>query len=25
MVPAQWYPEHWSLALGGIGLDHQGQ
>src|SRR5918999_6404651 len=25
MVPAQWYPEHWSMAHGGIGLDHQGQ
>src|SRR5918999_1622701 len=25
MVPAQWYPEHWSLAPGRIGLDHQGQ
>src|ERR671918_976174 len=25
MVPAEWCPEHWSLAPGGIGLDHQGQ
>src|SRR5918998_3656295 len=25
MVPAQWYPEHWTLAPGRIGLDHQGQ
>src|SRR5919106_2901178 len=25
MVPAEGYPEHWSLAPGRIGLDHQGQ
>ena len=25
MVSAEWYPEHWSLAPGRIGLDHQGQ
>src|ERR687895_1520692 len=25
MVPAEWYPEHWSLTPRGIGLDHHGQ
>jgi hypothetical protein len=25
MVPAEGCPEHWSLASGGIGLDHHGQ
>src|ERR687896_1601967 len=25
MVPAEGCPEHWGLASGGIGLDHQGQ
>jgi hypothetical protein len=25
MVPAEGRPEHWGLASGGIGLDHQGQ
>jgi hypothetical protein len=25
VVPAEGYPEHWGLAPGGIGLEHQGQ
>jgi hypothetical protein len=25
MVPAEGCPQHWGLASGGIGLDHQGQ